>query len=465
MISDRQRLIVVVLPYAVSIRDFVHTGVARELTSIPGVRLRIYTQNPSLPELDALRASGVEIAELPEYRDGRLEGLLKRLYPILFSDVFVHVQQSIARKRTRRWQAGMAVGLRRLLGTSLALRLYGRALQFLSASKKQEWIAGNPELVISTRSLVNSLDFPIVRETVERSLPHITVASSWDNFTTKGFFPFPVDRIVVWNRQMANELTDIFEVAADKIVIGGYPRSILLSKHSPFVDAKAYLSSLGIKNRSRFVLYSASYGDLTRTAPGEPPREFQIIRKVATALAAELPDDTCIIVRLHPYSLAEDETYFADIPRMHLFVPGRRDRYVERVMSEADEQHLAAQLSLSECIISMASTITLDALTLGRPILNIAFDPVEGTAPDNVITRFYAFNHFRDLLAAVNPPLATSLEDVLSFVRRCIAGDRDPRINQTSFEQLYVPANSAQYALLVRQTVEAVLDQTREDRR
>lgn len=449
------RLVAVILPYAVSIRDFVHTGVLTELLRIPGVHVDIYTQNAALPEFDAIRSDRVTLREIRPQPEGRIERALKRYYPILFSDVFVHVQQNVERVWKRRVAARTLVLGRRLIGTRRALRLYAWLLGRVSARPAERLIAGEPDLVLSTRSLVNALDYALILEAVERGLPQLTAASSWDNFTTKGFFPFKVAKTIVWNEQMARELVEIFDVRRDRIVVAGYPRVRLLRNTGTFTGAEDYLRRIGLGRYRRFVLHSASYAELTRTRPDEAPEEYRMIREVGAALLETLPADTCVLVRLHPYSQAEDEAVFAGVDRLHVHVPGRQDSYVERVMSEDDEAHLAAQLQFSECIISMASTITIDALALARPIINVRFDPAGSSS--GAIRRFYAFNHFRDLLAQVRPPVADDVAQVIAFVHRCMAGDRDPGADLAAFERFYVPRDSDLYPQVVRQTVEHLL--------
>jgi hypothetical protein len=313
-------------------------------------------------------------------------------------------------------------------------------------------------VVIGTRSLVASLEFPMVCEAVRRGFPLVTAVSSWDNFTTKGFLPFPVEKTVVWNKKMVEELHGIFAVPREEIVVGGYPRLPLLQNAGPFTDAGQYLAKLGLGQYRRFVLYSASYGELTRAAGHDAPREFELIGKVSGQLAPTLPEDTCIIVRLHPYSLADDEKFFEGMDRVHVFVPGRSDRYVERVMSEEDENHLAAQLQYSECIVSMASTMTIDALSLGRPIVNVAFEP---DGEGDTIRRFYDYNHFADLVRIAKPPMAYDANQVIAFVPRCLAGDKDPAFDAEAFAEYYVPPFSRDYPRILRETVEAVLAHSR----
>jgi CDP-glycerol glycerophosphotransferase (TagB/SpsB family) len=292
-------------------------------------------------------------------------------------------------------------------------------------------------------------------EAATKGFKQITLASSWDNFTTKGFFPFPVNKTVVWNEKMASELREIFDVPNEDIVVAGYPRVAMLEDTGPFDSPAHYLASLGLDDYRRFVLYSASYAELTREQGHNMPREYAAIREVVAEIEPRLPPDCCILVRLHPFSKVDDENCFDGLSRTTLFVPGRIDQYVERVMNRSDEHHLAAQLQFAEAIVSMASTITIDAFALRKPVVNIAFEP-EGFS-GLTIQNFYRFNHYRDLLAAIKPPLANNVGEVWDFVSRCLAGNKERQIDATAFEKLYVPKDSRQYPLIVRQTVEEML--------
>lgn len=449
--------IAIALPNAVTIRDVVHTGTLAELLKIPDARIQIYTQNPDLPELAGLTATGqVELRPLPEPKPGRIERFLRHIYPLLYYDRFVYLQKVLAGRSSRIVIAQMLAMVRRVLGNRRAVRWFGKMILASIPKDRAQVIDGRPDLVIGTRSLVASLEFPFICEAVRRGLPLVTVASSWDNFTTKGFLPFPVRATVVWNRKMAEELEQLFGVPAAEIVVAGYPRQALLRNRGPFNDPAEYLRELSMGRYKRFVLYSASYGELTRAEEGKPPREFVLLRQVAEQLEPTLPADTCLIVRLHPYSRDEDEHFFDGMARVRVFVPGRADRYVERVMDETDEHHLAAQIGLSACVVSMASTITIDALSVGKPVLNVAFEP---DGKGDAICRFYEYNHFADLLRIAKPPVAKSTAEVVAFVQRCLAGETRPAIDHAGFEGYYVPANSSAYPQVLRATVERVLAQ------
>lgn len=450
--------IAVALPYAVSIRDFVHSGALKELVSDSCLQLTIYTLNPKLSELDAARLLGVHIKEMQPYTDSRIENLIKRIYPFFFADCFAYVAQSIELSPLRRIFAATCVSFRRLVGVRGLLRMTGGLLIKLNQCRAlPRQLDPSTELLIGTRSLINSLDYGLMAEAARENIPMVTLAGSWDNFTTKGYFPFPVVKTVVWNEKMREELIELFAVPPQLIDIAGYPRAALLSNHACSLDAQAYLNELNIKGYNRFVLYSASYSELTRV-PNQPmPLEYLAIREVCEQLTHQLPDDTCVLIRLHPFSRHEDEGCFGGLDRCFVFVPGREDCYVERVMNEADERHLALQINQSVCIISMASTMSIDAMCLGKPIINVAFDPVSGLSRQHSIQRFYEYNHFQDLVRIVRLPLAKQVADVIAFVHECLTGRHHSNVDRKAFEKMYVANTSNQYPQLVCAAVNKAL--------
>lgn len=449
--------IVVALPYAVSIRDFVNGGTFDALAANPNFRLTIYTLNPELPELEAVRAKGVPILPMAPYVDDRLEALCKRIYPQFFSDKMAYLQLTNADSILRRVFGGTLSNFRRLVGPKRTLALVGAALGALNRRRRlPNQIVQPVDFFIGTRSLVNSVDYGLVAEANRRGIPMLTLASSWDNFTTKGYFPFPTNGTVVWNEQMRQELIDLFDVDPERIVVAGYPRARLLQQRVRDVDSGTYLRSIGIDGYTRFVLYSASYGELTRAPGHSNPLEYEGILRICAALEPTLPSDVCILIRLHPFSNEQDRALFASLPRCFIFVPGRADKYVERVMGIADEEHLATQIARAEGIVSLASTVSIDALCLRRPIINVDFDTVQGIPAKWSTRRFYSFNHFRDLLRTTRLPLAKTIEEVVQFVQDCLNGKDASGVDMKAFERMYVPSNSADYPQRVRQTIETM---------
>ena len=77
----------------------------------------------------------------------------------------------------------------------------------------------NPDLVVVTRVLNYSMDYPVLRMAAKKNVPIISCVSSWDNLTSKGFFPFSIDSLVVWNEIIADEAQDLFFFPKKKVFI------------------------------------------------------------------------------------------------------------------------------------------------------------------------------------------------------------------------------------------------------
>jgi len=450
--------VVVALPYAVSIRDFVSGGTLDALTANPDIRVTIFTLNPDLVELAGVRTRGIEILQLVPYQDNMLEAAVKRVYPQFFSDQFEYLRIVNAGNILRELLGWALSAVRRIIGPRRTLGLVGRVLQFLHQRRGiPDQISSDVDLFIGTRSLVNSVDYGLIAEASHRKIRMLTLASSWDNFTTKGYFPFPAERTVVWNEQMSQELISLFDVDPAQIVVAGYPRAGLLRERAGDMGSAAYLRSIGIDGYGRFVLYSASYGELTRAPGHSNPLEYEGILQICEALESALPPDVCLLIRLHPFSKESDQTLFAALNRSFVFVPGRPDKYVERVMGLADEEHFATQLAKAECVISLASTVSIDALCLHRPVVNVDFDVIPGVPAKWSSRRFYSFNHFRDLIKTVDLPLRQSPQAIVEFVTDCLNKKHIDAVNFEAFERMYVPKDSADYPQVVRKTVETMI--------
>ena len=457
--------IAVILPYAVSIRDFVTTGGLGLLVDDPDVSVTVYTLNPNLPELEHLQARGVKVLELKPYSDSRAEAVLKALYLYGFSDKFAYIEQLLADRHIRRFVAKWIGMMRQIIGTAWFLRLFEYLMLTLYRRRcHARQLQGDPALVIGTRSLMNSIDYGLIAEARTHNIPILTLAGSWDNFTTKGFFPFKAEKIAVWNEKMASELEEIFAVERSKVAIVGYPRQSVLRRLAGGPDAETYLRELGHGEFRRFVLYSASYSELTRFPGDQYPLEYQVIAQVSEQLEQVLPEDVCILIRLHPFSDPDGTTAFDGLSRSFVFVPGRKDKYVERVMGPEDEAHLARQIALSECVVSLASTMTIDALSLGKPVVNTRFDPRPGIPFIFSNCRIFEYNHFKDLAGITGIPMADTPQEVVDFVQTAAGTPLSDMVDMQAFKRWYVPDHSIDYPKHVYSVVRNLIE-TRNTRR
>ena len=80
--------------------------------------------------------------------------------------------------------------------------------------------------------------------------------------------------------------------------------------------------------------------------------------------------------------------------------------------------------------------MTLDAMIMGLPVLNIAFDSVE-TSPRKRKYRFYRYHHWKPLLEDDVLTICQTKEDLIDGIRKSILKyPTDPRKISESMEHL-----------------------------
>jgi CDP-glycerol glycerophosphotransferase (TagB/SpsB family) len=83
-------------------------------------------------------------------------------------------------------------------------------------------------------------------------------------------------------------------------------------------------------------------------------------------------------------------------------------------------------LFLSDVVINTASTTTIDAAALDRPVINIAFDGTDDPDPLTSVSNFYSFHHYRRIVESGGAPVVRTPEDCAREVARYLADpDRD----------------------------------------
>lgn len=436
----------IILPYAVSIRDLVSTGTLKLLCANRNIKIVIYTLNPAIPEFDSLREQGAIIRGFSSSSNSKIENIFKGLYRLFFINDLYIVRSEVSHPLLLKIISRLIYLVKNVIGTLQVINLTFFLLQRLykiRSPKKQ--LDSDLDLLIGTRSLLYSIDYDLMMEASIRKIPMVLIASSWDNFTTKGFFPFNVSKIMVWNQKMKDELTSIFAIDSNQIEIVGYPRLEILKKvDNNDLSPEQYLMQIGLSTFKNFILFSASYSVLTKVPEYEVPLEYMNIISISKKLSSILPDNVAIIIRLHPFSSESDKDFFKNLKNSFVFVPGRQDDYVERVMDFNDESHLTNQISKSLCVISMASTISIDALCLSKPIINICFDPIDDISESYSIKRFYQFDHFSSLVELVKLPLARNESEILEYVSS-IMKDNHISVDYNIFRSMYVPLLNPPY--------------------
>jgi hypothetical protein len=223
---------------------------------------------------------------------------------------------------------------------------------------------------------------------------------SWDNITSKYNYFNRFQRLAVWNGIVKKEAIDYLGYRPEQVAVIGVPQFDLYYGFAPRESREDFLRRLDLPAGARYVLYAGAI-------PETCPWGAEYVELILKALPHHF-----VLVRAHPQDASDGYRPLADHPRVRVFRPGApgagSPRNLGFWLPRHDEGYtLAEQIFFAESVVSIASTVTLDALFLNRPALNIAFD---GASSPFVIAmrEYYDTNHFRYVARSGAVPLAGS---------------------------------------------------------
>ncbi|MDP3661263.1 MAG: hypothetical protein Q8R17_00145 [bacterium] len=251
-----------------------------------------------------------------------------------------------------------------------------------------------PLLVFST-DVFGSADSRITNEAKCRGIATIGMVRSWDNLTTKGGFRVIPDTLVVNNEIVKREAVEIHNISPKIIRVVGVPHYDRYK--CPNLNA---LKAEWLVRGKRIILYSPLGDRIIKVGDGEVGRGFDdgMIR----LLARVIPDSHILFVRMPP-----TDTVFLDEKTMPNNVvierPGTRfgdggKAIKVTELSAADDIRLVETICGSDIVLTVFSSIAVDALVLGKTVILLGCDP-KPTPFWKSVARLHELDHIQPLVA------------------------------------------------------------------
>ena len=262
-----------------------------------------------------------------------------------------------------------------------------------------------PDLVISTACVVPD-EAAYVRVANELGLPTLGSILSFDNLTSRGRLP-AFQHYAVWSRRMRDEVLRLYpQCRADQVHVTGTPQFDLHRRPELHWSRPQTLAHLGLAPNTRYLLYAANCAAFT---PTEPLLVQEFVRRLA---AVPTLRQHAVVVRLHP---ADDPARWrglgADAP---LVLSHPRDDN-GRFGTPHAQLKLVSSVAHADVCINMASTVSLDAAVLDRPVACVGFALPPGSPEDAFAAACHATAHYRPVVESGGVRLARSVEDLLSI--------------------------------------------------
>lgn len=295
---------------------------------------------------------------------------------------------------------------------SLAVRLaLGRLLRALGLTSRtvMRWVEGvgvepdfaallqreRPDLVVFSTMLPGA--GPWLKAARQRRIPTILSVASWDNPTSKGPLLVPPDHVLAWSEEMKRELMHFHWLPAERIAPVGvlYFESYFAAKDLP--DRATFCAGLGIDPACRILHYATGDSALIRCN-----QEF--IRVLQRLIASGQLGEPChLLVRVSPKDLFHLYKEFEGQPHVTVQYPaGSGTLYGAHkwLPAAGEERERAATVKHSDVILSVSSSMVLDACCFDVPVINLAYDAGMKVPPWESVDRFFAYAHCQPALAS-----------------------------------------------------------------
>lgn len=276
----------------------------------------------------------------------------------------------------------------------------------------------NPDLVFSA-SILQPVDMAFIKEAKRRKIKTVGMPKSWDTLD-KFFLRTIPDKFIVQSRD-TREILNIEQcVPQENIFIGGFPQFDIYSKKDILDNREEFLKSLNLDPLRKVIFFgSGGFFGLSDDLVAE------FLSKLVNSNELILP--CSLIIRPHFLKRDINTVRFDAFKNYDNVFVDNRYRNSEDVYKYDNMFYLANLLNSSDITINSASTLTLDAACLDKPIICVALK----NAPKKEFLPKTSF--YKRVIATGEVRIITSMEELKNNINKYLS---DPFLEKEEREIL-----------------------------
>lgn len=326
------------------------------------------------------------------------------------------IATNLLRTKTRTVQrrAKLAIDHNRL--DAAASALVGYLGRFKSVREAYRWVAGvlapgrefeylferyQPDVLFAT-DVYTLQDVKMMRRARRRGVRTVGMVRSWDNVTSKTLLSFIPERMVVNGERIREELVRYGDVPKERIFIAGVPH---YDHYRPeeCESRRKFFSKFGFDEQKKMVLFAT-------------PSDRYLRDNLISPLVVEALRESEANVLVRPPLVGRSGLEGRDLPdNVRLDDPGDYGDFVNIHMSPVADRHLADSINASDVVVTWASTMIIDAIAFGKPVVLVGFD--DSPRPyHRSIAQYYDYTHHQFILASGGVRLAKSSKELSRMV-------------------------------------------------
>jgi hypothetical protein len=307
--------------------------------------------------------------------------------------LFMQISMVSASKRSEAFRIKISYWNGRL---RIVLSIFKSNLVFGLLSKMLVWFMPNwpelaeyisitkPDLFIAPSLLADSFTMDLALIAKRSGVKTIILVNSWDNLISKGTVPFEVDHLVVWGAKSIKHANYVQRIGTDKISVLGVPRFERYFKDDLITSTlsrdKDYIYDFNSIDKSKkIILYPAT------ALPFDDIRALALIDN-EISINAEL-FEYIVLYRPHPETFPRlSEKYFFDQNYQNVVMDQQMVSYYRNRFGAHEGKHVASAINITDldyypkllrtisCVVCPATTMTLEALLCGKPVVMVCYD-------------------------------------------------------------------------------------------
>jgi CDP-glycerol glycerophosphotransferase (TagB/SpsB family) len=271
-------------------------------------------------------------------------------------------------------------------------------------------------------NLQAQVSMPFLTAARRLGIPVVGYVASWDHTVGKGVVSPYLDRYIVQNETMRDDLVRYHGIDPTRIVVTGWPQTDVYHRRRSREEYEALLSRLGLDPGRPVVLFAGN-------TPTNSPYEGNLVaRSVSWWEESGARDRFSMIFRPHPRDNRVQERFA---------VAKRRRGIAVQEPSYTDMEDLATLLQHVDCVVANAGTILLDAIVNDRPAVCVTFD--EGAPPEE---RWAELNlggdHYRELAESGAYYRAADFSQLTEQIERTLALPQELAVHRRRVAQQVV---------------------------
>jgi len=279
-----------------------------------------------------------------------------------------------------------------------------------------------PDLVFST-DIYDTHDRDLIRESKKNGIPTIGMVRSWDNVTTKGVLLSVPERIIVPSDILKDELIEYNKIKPDKISVTGIPHYDECIKPRK-ISREQFFEKMGLDPNKKLILVAPA-GTILYKHDGEALKLLQELKR-ENAFSAPLQ----FLVRFPiGYGIGLDGfdgggDFVFDSPGSNVSGGSGEQKFSE--LTKGAALHLNDSLYYSDIIITLTSTIAIDAAVFDKPA--IIYSIKKNKSDD--IKKFLKYTHYKKFINFNFTKLATSRAELIDYINGYLVNpdlDKDRR--------------------------------------